>query len=182
MRFITFIKKKLMVFDNKTIKQFNKIMSFADKTSEHNYIAYLEEKIKISIEEKITIQKELKYLKEFVLNEHIKERPKKYTIKQIVDYLGKLYNVDLFEKNRRKKNVDIRSIIYTYVYYKLGLTAQQIANVFNKNHATILFGVKKYKSLTDLKFGDVEFKQLAKRINYDIDAFIKNIENEPPRR
>jgi len=69
----------------------------------------------------------------------------------------KILGLDLLSKSRKEEYIEGRAIVYHILRHKLGMTYQQIAKVFNKNHATVLHALKewpymvKYNSQLDAK-------------------------------
>jgi len=47
-------------------------------------------------------------------------------------------------KTRKREYIELRAILYTLLRDNLYMTYPQIAQVFNKNHATIIHGQKEY--------------------------------------
>ena len=56
---------------------------------------------------------------------------------------------DIKSKSRKKEFVEPRHFCY-YVLRKLDYTLKQIADFFNVDHSTIIHGVNKFNSLTEL--------------------------------
>tara|TARA_R100000482_G_C5098677_1_gene134552 strand:- start:388 stop:810 length:423 start_codon:yes stop_codon:yes gene_type:complete len=69
----------------------------------------------------------------------------------------KILGLDLLSNSRKEEYIEGRAIVYYILRHKLGMTYQQIAKVFNKNHATVLHALKewpymvKYNSQLDAK-------------------------------
>ena len=69
----------------------------------------------------------------------------------------KILGLDLLSNSRKEEHIEGRAIVYYILRHKLGMTYQQIAKVFNKNHATVLHALKewpymvKYNSQLDAK-------------------------------
>lgn len=74
--------------------------------------------------------------------------------------------IQYIEDNNLKKKSRYRNIIYRryYLYNKLreqGYTYQYIGNIFNRDHSTILHGIKVHKDFTKLK-DKIYFKMTQK--------------------
>jgi len=57
---------------------------------------------------------------------------------------------DLTPLNRKREYVTARMFIYAYLYAK-GKTLHQIADMFNRDHATVLHSITKLKDLIEVK-------------------------------
>ena len=56
----------------------------------------------------------------------------------------KILGLDLLSNSRKEEYIEGRAIVYYILRHKLGMTYQQIAKVFNKNHATVLHALKEW--------------------------------------
>jgi hypothetical protein len=75
--------------------------------------------------------------------------------------------------NRARPLIYMRSILYTKLRDNKW-TLQQIGKLFNKDHATVLHGLKCYQS--NIKYSD--FKELNERIEQELNLAICDIEPE----
>jgi len=79
-------------------------------------------------------------------------------IKQVIEKDG------LNTKDRHVQYVNRRIFLYT-IMRKHGMSFQKIGSFFNRNHATIIYGIKRYKDLTKsndamLKVDTEEYEQI----------------------
>jgi|TARA_R100001509_G_scaffold165324_1_gene146408 hypothetical protein len=70
----------------------------------------------------------------------------------------KILQLDLRSNSRREDYIEGRAIVYYILRYKLGLTYQQIAKVFNKNHATVLHALKEWPYMVKYR-SEIEHKK-----------------------
>jgi hypothetical protein len=76
--------------------------------------------------------------------------------------------------NSRKRNfTDQRSALYNYLFYVHKMTKTDIGIVFNKDHATVLHGLKHYENMKQIKdslfllnIGKVEIMLLMEQSNF----------------
>ena len=93
-------------------------------------------------------------------------------IKQIIEQDG------LAEKNRKREIIHRRIYLFSQLRQN-GHTLQEIANLFNMNHATIFHGLNTYKNLTEtndkyLKH-DTQYYELLFRLNKPEVDLVKEI-------
>jgi len=75
---------------------------------------------------------------------------------------------ELIKKDRKAAKVYQRAYLYNYLYSK-GMTLQEIGKLFNRNHATIMNGLKVYKLMIETNNKGFEFAviQLANELKGD---------------
>jgi hypothetical protein len=81
------------------------------------------------------------------------------------------YQLD--KKNRKREVIYIRSILYTQLRNEKW-TLAQIGKLFNKDHATILHGLRCYQE--NIKYQD--FKDINNRIEQELNLATQEIEPE----
>jgi hypothetical protein len=81
------------------------------------------------------------------------------------------YQLD--KKNRKREVIYIRSILYTHLRNEKW-TLAQIGKLFNKDHATILHGLRCYQE--NIKYQD--FKDINNRIEQELNLATQEIEPE----
>jgi hypothetical protein len=81
------------------------------------------------------------------------------------------YKLD--QKNRKREIIYIRSILYTQLRSEKW-TLAQIGKLFNKDHATILHGLRCYQE--NIKYQD--FKDINTRIEQELNLATQEIEPE----
>jgi hypothetical protein len=72
--------------------------------------------------------------------------------KRINDFFG----IDIDEPTRIEKYVEARMIYYWLCYYFTNMNLSRIAKTVNKNHATVLHGIKNFPNFMDT---DKQFKE-----------------------
>ena len=72
--------------------------------------------------------------------------------KRINDFFG----IDINEPTRIEKYVEARMIYYWLCYYFTNMNLSRIAKTVNKNHATVLHGIKNFPNFMDT---DKQFKE-----------------------
>ena len=78
--------------------------------------------------------------------------------------------LDLTKECRLNQYLYPRSILYHNIRKELGWSYQSIANMFGKNHATVMNGIFKYRELTRKKNPEFElFKQRIESLIFDIE-------------
>tara|TARA_R110002012_G_scaffold314915_2_gene528084 strand:- start:2600 stop:3037 length:438 start_codon:yes stop_codon:yes gene_type:complete len=96
---------------------------------------------------------------------------KEESFNKILDIISDL---DLIKKNRKLEKVYQRAFLYHYLYTK-GMTLQELGKLFNRDHTTILHGIKIYRYLLDQE--NVKFHgavlEITKQLKDD------NIFNDP---
>ena len=80
-----------------------------------------------------------------------------FELTKIVAEIFDLDYLQLFEKGRKRNLVEARQVIFYIAYKKInGLSLAQIGAKFNKDHATVLYGIKMVQNLCDT---NKEFKE-----------------------
>lgn len=85
----------------------------------------------------------------------------KETIKHIIDLVNQETGLDIFRETRRREYVDARTFAVKLLRSELGITTVHIGKLFNKNHATIIHGLKLFDDLYET---DNDFKTTYQRI------------------
>ena len=98
--------------------------------------------------------------------------------KQIdLDVVDKLINeLDLTNKCRTNEFLFPRCILYFHLKNTHGFSLEKIGKMFNKNHATVLNGIKKYNDLSINLRSNYDFKIVKQRIEAEIFDFIEEPE------
>lgn len=71
-----------------------------------------------------------------------------------LDYICDIFKVSsksLWSKTRKREVVHARFMCYWYLYNSTELTLSAIGKMFNRDHATVLHGLKKDEEWTDIK-------------------------------
>ena len=87
-----------------------------------------------------------------------------------MDAVSKLItDMDLTKECRLNEYLYPRSILYHNIRKELGWSYQNIANLFGKNHATVMNGIFKYRELSRKKKPEFElYKHRIEGIIFDI--------------
>jgi len=102
-------------------------------------------------------------------------------MKKVRAIIEKFYGIDLSKPSRKRTHVYPR-YIYFYICYKdLNMTYYQIANSVNKNHATVLYGVRelpyimKYdkKVSQDFQFIKILCNQNHSKMGINLETLVK---------
>lgn len=78
------------------------------------------------------------------------------THKLIKKTINKFFNIDIDKQTRIEKYVEARMIYYWICYYFTNMNLSKIAKTVNKNHATVLHGIKNFPNFMET---DKEFKE-----------------------
>ena len=78
------------------------------------------------------------------------------THKLIKKTINKFFNIDIDKQTRIEKYVEARLIYYWICYYFTNMNLSKIAKTVNKNHATVLHGIKNFPVFMET---DKEFKE-----------------------
>jgi hypothetical protein len=78
------------------------------------------------------------------------------THKLIKKRINNFFNIDINEPTRIEKYVEARMIYYWLCYYFTNMNLSKIAKTVNKNHATVLHGIKNFPIFMET---DKEFKE-----------------------
>lgn len=94
---------------------------------------------------------------------------------ELTKIVADIFNVDytkLFEKGRKRKLVEVRQVVFYIAYKKIpGLSLNQIGMTFNKNHATVLYGIRMVQDLCDT---DKAFKEKVDKATVKFNMLEKN--------
>lgn len=96
------------------------------------------------------------------------------TIEEIIFCINETMNIDIRDTSRKRDYVFGRAIAYTIMRVNMSLTLEQIAKVFNKNHASIVHSLKELPYI--LKYNS-DFKELHDTIVYN---WLENVNNYTP--
>jgi len=66
---------------------------------------------------------------------------------ELIRVVSKYYGVDCMEKNRKREYVDARMVAYK-ILKEWGYTVMRIAEMFGKNHSTIVFALKNFNTFS----------------------------------
>lgn len=78
------------------------------------------------------------------------------THKLIKKTINKYFDIDIDNPTRVEKYVEARMIYYWLCYYFTNMNLSKIAKTVNKNHATVLHGIKNFPIFMET---DKEFKE-----------------------
>ena len=78
------------------------------------------------------------------------------THKLIKKRINNFFEIDINEPTRIEKYVEARMIYYWLCYYFTNMNLSRIAKTVNKNHATVLHGIKNFPIFMET---DKEFKE-----------------------
>lgn len=78
------------------------------------------------------------------------------THKLIKKRINNFFDIDINEPTRIEKYVEARMIYYWLCYYFTNMNLSKIAKTVNKNHATVLHGIKNFPIFMET---DKEFKE-----------------------
>jgi chromosomal replication initiation ATPase DnaA len=78
------------------------------------------------------------------------------THKLIKKRINDFFDIDINEPTRIEKYVEARMIYYWLCYYFTNMNLSRIAKTVNKNHATVLHGIKNFPIFMET---DKEFKE-----------------------
>lgn len=100
-------------------------------------------------------------------------------IQGLINKYNEIYHVDLMSKTRRRSIVTARNAFYYILKTQYGVTYQEIGYVFDKNHATIIHGVKATRNLLDIGDRDTEYifsgvVELFREYSLDMHIHISN--------
>lgn len=85
----------------------------------------------------------------------------KKKIKHIFNLVIQETGLDIFRQTRRREYVDARTFAAKLLRSELGITTIHIGKLLNKNHATIIHGLKLFDDLYET---DYDFKSTYKKI------------------
>jgi hypothetical protein len=96
------------------------------------------------------------------------------TIRNLVE---SYYNLDLSSKSRTRPNVEARAIYYTLIKSKIKSSLYDIGRGVNRNHATVIHGLKLCEMLmeTDEKFRN-DYNLLKDRLDLMIESDLNQID------
>ncbi len=78
------------------------------------------------------------------------------THKKIKKTINKYFGIDIDKPTRVEKYVEARMIYYWLCYYFTSMNLSKIARTVNKNHATVLHGIRNFPVFMET---DNEFKE-----------------------
>tara|TARA_R110000744_G_scaffold101142_1_gene195011 strand:+ start:669 stop:1184 length:516 start_codon:yes stop_codon:yes gene_type:complete len=99
---------------------------------------------------------------------------KQKAIEEIIACINDTMGIDIKDKTRKRHYVFGRAVAYTIMRVNMSLTLEQIAKVFNKNHASVVHSLKELPYV--IKY-DPEFKELHDTIVYN---WLENVNNYTP--
>jgi hypothetical protein len=102
-------------------------------------------------------------------------------MKKVRAIIEKFYGIDLSLPSRKRTHVYPRYIYFYICYHNLNMTYYKIAQSVNKNHATVLYGVRelpyimKYdkKVSQDFQFIKILCKQNHVKMSVDLSTLVK---------
>jgi chromosomal replication initiation ATPase DnaA len=89
-------------------------------------------------------------------------------IKKIIEEHG------LNTPSRKEELVYKRFVFWNYLYNKLGMTLEDVGKEFNRNHSSVIYGIRKYN---DLIIYD-DFKKMATEFEDEIDSILSVVNAE----
>jgi hypothetical protein len=89
-------------------------------------------------------------------------------IKKIIEEHG------LNTPSRKEELVYKRFVFWNYLYNKLGMTLEDVGREFNRNHSSVIYGIRKYNDL--IMYDD--FKKMATEFEDEIDSILSVVNAE----
>lgn len=89
-------------------------------------------------------------------------------IKKIIEEHG------LNTPSRKEELVYKRFVFWNYLYNKLGMTLEDVGKEFNRNHSSVIYGIRKYNDL--IMYDD--FKKMATEFEDEIDSILSVVNAE----
>jgi hypothetical protein len=89
-------------------------------------------------------------------------------IKKIIEEHG------LNTPSRKEELVYKRFVFWNYLYNKLGMTLEDVGKEFNRNHSSVIYGIRKYNDL--IMYSD--FKKMATEFEDEIDSILSVVNAE----
>ena len=89
-------------------------------------------------------------------------------IKKIIEEHG------LNTPSRKEELVYKRFVFWNYLYNKLGMTLEDVGKEFNRNHSSVIYGIRKYNDL--IMYND--FKKMATEFEDEIDSILSVVNAE----
>jgi hypothetical protein len=89
-------------------------------------------------------------------------------IKKIIEEHG------LNTPSRKEELVYKRFVFYNYLYNKLGMTLEDIGKEFNRNHSSVIYGIRKYNDLIIYE----DFRRLATEFEQELDSILSVVNAE----
>jgi hypothetical protein len=89
-------------------------------------------------------------------------------IKKIIEEHG------LNTPSRKEELVYKRFVFWNYLYNKLGMTLEDVGKEFNRNHSSVIYGIRKYNDL--IIYND--FKKMATEFEDEIDSILSVVNAE----
>jgi hypothetical protein len=89
-------------------------------------------------------------------------------IKKIIEEHG------LNTPSRKEELVYKRFVFWNYLYNKLGMTLEDVGREFNRNHSSVIYGIRKYNDL--IIYND--FKKMATEFEDEIDSILSVVNAE----
>jgi len=89
-------------------------------------------------------------------------------IKKIIEEHG------LNTPSRKEELVYKRFVFWNYLYNKLGMTLEDVGREFNRNHSSVIYGIRKYNDL--IMYND--FKKMATEFEDEIDSILSVVNAE----
>lgn len=89
-------------------------------------------------------------------------------IKKIIEEHG------LGTPSRKEELVYKRFVFWNYLYKVMGMTLEEIGKEFNRNHSSVIYGIRKYNDL--IMYDD--FKNMASEFEQEIDSILSVVNEE----
>lgn len=89
-------------------------------------------------------------------------------IKKIIEEHG------LNTPSRKEELVYKRFVFWNYLYNKLGMTLEDVGKEFNRNHSSVIYGIRKYNDL--IIYND--FKKMATEFEDEIESILSVVNAE----
>lgn len=89
-------------------------------------------------------------------------------IKKIIEEHG------LDTPSRKEELVYKRFVFWNYLYKVMGMTLEEIGKEFNRNHSSVIYGIRKYNDL--IMYDD--FKKIASEFEQEIDSILSVVNEE----
>ena len=93
-------------------------------------------------------------------------------LERVADLVSDIYDIDIFNISRKRKYCDSRSMFYKLSReYVKDVSLTEIANFVNKNHASVIQGLKQFDNLI---YSDNDFKDNYLTLKESINSIMAN--------
>lgn len=123
----------------------------------------------------------IKELNDAIIKSLYKKDEKSYIIDYVLNIVSdgeQISKRNLIKSNRRSNIQKARQITYCLLYFELGLTMRQIANIFSKYIRSISMPIENFKKLNLNLKQDIEFFNDYNKYKEKLKTFINSKQNE----